>query len=384
MDDWSNSWWQKRALEDEKWAYRNAANASADLQKLYQRQYEQIIKRTTMLMAQIQSGETPSRTSLWEYTQWRELERGLTSFVRVGSLAEQEKIRECIDDVFQHVIGVPIDSVSRQRFSVGLDAKSIVDVAWSGERYSDRVWHNRAALAEKVKNSLADMIVQGKTMRAIREELMLEFGVGYRVADRLVRTEASYAFNRAAVERYKNMGVAHVRWSTGEFDGDECKICSQNSGSTWSIDDTPVLPAHPNCRCVWSPVVEVSGKTAAQETINPANMSVDELQRYVRDGIIPVNYAETIAEANREGGRHSGKWNDAMRLRDSELRSAIESTEITVMKHFEKINSPWLHDKKWNEKNTIQKTGLIRKWMKDIIKNAELMAIFKELLRMRE
>jgi hypothetical protein len=49
--------------------------------------------------------------------------------------------------------------------------------------------------------------------------------------------------------------------------------------------------------------------------------------------------------------------------------------------HRDKLSNPDKYDNKWNNKNEIQKQGLLRKWEKDIKRNQEQAEI---LMRIRE
>ena len=54
------------------------------------------------------------------------------------------------------------------------------------------------------------MIVAGTNPQDIIDMLRYDFGVAYNVAERLIRTEASHAYNTAALESYKRANVKEV------------------------------------------------------------------------------------------------------------------------------------------------------------------------------
>jgi SPP1 gp7 family putative phage head morphogenesis protein len=64
----------------------------------------------------------------------------------------------------------------------------------------------------------------------------------------MARTETSFAFNDAALIRYRQYGITSVEWLTGQ-DEKVCEICGPRHGRVYPIDQVPECPAHPNCRC---------------------------------------------------------------------------------------------------------------------------------------
>lgn len=76
-------------------------------------------------------------------------------------------------------------------------------------------------------------------------------------AERIARTESARVFSDAARESYKELGVAQVQWIAAPdvvpFPG---HVCSDNDRKEFSLQESAgLLPAHPNCRCTWAPVV---------------------------------------------------------------------------------------------------------------------------------
>lgn len=256
----SERYWIERIREDEAFANRQATEASARIQKLYETQYKKAVVKLERLMAQVGDGKELSRTALWNYSRWRELEQSLSSFVTGGSLIERETIYGCLDKVFENTIGVSVESLSTANFVPNIDPKAVIDTAWSGERFSNRIWKNRSALAERVRIDMEDMIVQGRGLGDMKKELMREFGVGYNQADTLLRTELNYTMNQAHLERYRQSSAKKVRWMAKNREAKRCRICGGRNKAVWWIDSAPILPAHPRCGCRWVAVIELKGE----------------------------------------------------------------------------------------------------------------------------
>ena len=251
-----DDYWTRRALADEAAAERLARQAAKEMRRVYRGQYEAVLREIEGLMAEIAEGGTPTRTQLWNYARWRRLEERLREFAGEASRRCEQTVTDCLDGVFRTVIGADIADMAGTVWQASISPKAVLETAWSGEHYSTRIWHNTAAIAQRVRDDVTDMIVQGKGISQVRRKLMEDFSAAYSDADRLVRTEAAYVRNQAALTRYRQNGRRKVRWITGESDGRECSVCRERDGKEYDIDAAPRLPAHPNCRCCYAPVVE--------------------------------------------------------------------------------------------------------------------------------
>lgn len=260
-----SDYWLRRAIEDEKRAHRNAQATNAELKALYQRQYKRIYAQMERLYGQVDwgDGEMITRTQLWEYSRWKDLESELRQFATETPRIGVDKITGCLDRVFRETIGADVSRYTGENagmFRVGTDPTAVINTAWSGECFSARLWKNTGVIAERIRSDMEDMLVSGRGMSDIKKRLMEDFSVSYNDAARLVDTETSYVMNNAAVQRYRSAGLRKVRWCIAPEDGRECEICKNRANKVWHIDTAPTMPAHPRCRCVWQGVVELPGE----------------------------------------------------------------------------------------------------------------------------
>ena len=277
-------YWLLRAQEDEKRAQRIADVAAGEIKSMYRRQYLKIVKQLEGLKAQLDAGKELTRTQLWNYSRWRQLEKELVSFVDESSRISTKTTTDALEKVFERAIGTGSAQFEGTRMTLPVTAEQIINTNWSGLRYSERIWKNQAAIAERIKNSMEDMLVQGRGLPDIKKAIMREFDVAYNEADRLVRTEAAYVLNKANLEKYRAAGTQKVVWDAGLEDGRECAICKARADKVYWIDSAPMIPAHPRCRCIYSAVVEIGNenvpvtgdeaeqKIAAMETLKPINV----------------------------------------------------------------------------------------------------------------
>jgi WXG100 family type VII secretion target len=107
--------------------------------------------------------------------------------------------------------------------------------------------------------------------------------------------------------------------------------------------------------------------------------------KYGDDGIRILNRAETAAanayDVARAGGIHSGTITTYASKPASELRRAAESYDAVVADHIRKLNDPGAYAEKWATGSDLYRQGLLRKWENDLVRNAELAEIMRNLLR---
>jgi HK97 family phage portal protein len=71
----------------------------------------------------------------------------------------------------------------------------------------------------------------------------------------IARTETISASAQGAIEGYKEANIKQAEFMAA-MDDRICEDCSSLDGEIFDIDDTTgVIPIHPDCRCVWLPVV---------------------------------------------------------------------------------------------------------------------------------
>ena len=107
---------------------------------------------------------------------------------------------------------------------------------------SDTIVNNARTIIEQ---TLRDN--QGATLKDLRNAVVdgLEDTAEYR-AERIARTEMSYAYNEGALQDMKSTGVIEeVKRILGD---DACELCAELEG-VYKINEVPEIPTHPNCEC---------------------------------------------------------------------------------------------------------------------------------------
>lgn len=153
--------------------------------------------------------------------------------------------------------------------SVGLDWHLVNEDArkWAEQyAYSKIVDVNetsRRVLREKVSN----WIVSGKPLPELIRDKKLVYLFGPKRAKMIAITEVTRAYAEANQMVFQQAGVKKRRWNTGN-DELVCLICRPLNGKVVDINEPfpggiMLPPAHPNCRCWITPVVEEDATTPA-------------------------------------------------------------------------------------------------------------------------
>lgn len=143
-----------------------------------------------------------------------------------------------------------------------------MDTVWAGGNYSARIWKNTERLAETLSSEIEAAFLSGKSVRRMADTIMERFGVGYRAAECLVRTETSYVQNRTAARSYEDAGCTEYEVLTAQ-DRRTCQYCAKQNGKRYLLATMQAgenaSPFHPNCRCTVLPVVEEGTETGKAE-----------------------------------------------------------------------------------------------------------------------
>lgn len=133
-----------------------------------------------------------------------------------------------------------------------------MDTAWSGRNYSARIWRNTDHLAQMLEDEIEAAFLSGKSVRRMANVIMDRFGVGYRAAECLMRTETSYVQNQTAAQSYRDAGCTDYEILTAS-DRRTCHRCAAQNGRRYLFTEMQAgenaPPFHPNCRCTILPVV---------------------------------------------------------------------------------------------------------------------------------
>lgn len=109
---------------------------------------------------------------------------------------------------------------------------------------------------EQLRATLSEGFAEGESVSKLTKRVVEYYGKANQVRAGLVaRTETIAAAVEGNLQGYEKSGVATVEWYTA-VDNRTCDICGPNHGNEYVLKETHgLIPAHPNCRCVFVPVI---------------------------------------------------------------------------------------------------------------------------------
>lgn len=181
-----------------------------------------------------------------------------------------------------------------------------------------------------------------------------------------------------------------------------CEWCSRLAGE-YDYPEVPddVYRRHENCRCT----VDYDPGDGRRQNVHTKRLTMsgerDIIEERKRIGLNnidtfrPKEYASTISRyakidrsasvaAAKAGKRHghAGVYVDAMNKSKKQLQKSIVSRVAEVERHADKIKHPENYVLDWADRDPRYQAGLIRKWEKDMRRNAEQaeieLAVFEE------
>jgi SPP1 gp7 family putative phage head morphogenesis protein len=149
-----------------------------------------------------------------------------------------------------------LDSGLNIRLKFGLLKKEYIDAAVNnpvdGELFSNRIWSNKAAVADKVKQGIVDAMNGNVTIDKLGSNIQSTFNVGAYESQRLLRTENARVQAQAIDDIGENAGCTQQMYCA-TLEANTCSECAELDGKYYDIDDDskPDIPLHPNCRCLY-------------------------------------------------------------------------------------------------------------------------------------
>lgn len=187
-----------------------------------------------------------------------------------------------------------------------------IGTSWKGASYSWRIWNRQHELAKTLNEEITSSFLSGKSNAQIEQVIMDRFGVNFRQAEALVRTETSYVCNRAEMETYKAAGIDEYEYLTCE-DSRTCKICAPLNGQRFKVKDAQVgknmPPMHTRCRCTTVGAVEsaLSGPTREEARQWVTDGSPEDLKALLQNKRMDGTIALDTKEAGSACVRYVGK-----------------------------------------------------------------------------
>ena len=171
--------------------------------------------------------------------------------------------------------------------------RKIINEDWSGKNYSKRIWSNTDKLAEELREVLTEAAVNGESIYKTSKKVAEKFDTASYNAERLIRTETTYACNQAELIAYDELDIEEYEF-VATLDTRTSSICQKMDGKVFKTSEAQAgknLPAmHPNCRSTTiphfkdgNPTMRTARDKDGKRITVPASMKYDEwYKKYIK------------------------------------------------------------------------------------------------------
>ena len=111
-------------------------------------------------------------------------------------------------------------------------------------------------LQQRIVDIVREARLDGKNIGDTAKIIEARTGFSTNRSRMIARTESLRAFNLAAEYRYQGHGIAWMEWNSADDERTNGDICADLNGNQYPVrGNHPPMPAHPQCRCGWIPIL---------------------------------------------------------------------------------------------------------------------------------
>lgn len=277
---------EEAVLKNNLKAFEDEAKMEKVLASIYASCQKEILASITETISKIQKagGE-------WSYANQSALTRSRGLFEQIGeqikALGQKEQItfRQGLSNIYT-------DQFLRQVYDLGQSItvkanfnrlnpallQKTLDYPWSGAMFSDRLWQDKERLGRNLRVGLTQSMILGEGIPQITDRINKGIDTARYNAERVARTETKRVTYCAHDDVYKDTGVEELKYRCANGgDSRTCQYCRADNGKVFKRGEEPTLPRHPNCRCVYIPVVS---DTFEDNELNELTGSVRGAENY--------------------------------------------------------------------------------------------------------
>lgn len=277
---------EEAVLKNNLKAFEDEAKMEKVLASIYASCQKEILASVTEIIAKVQKagGE-------WSYANQSALTRSRGLFEQIGeqikALGQKEQItfRQGLSNIYTdqflrqvYDLGQSITvKANFNRLNPALIQKTL-DYPWSGAMFSDRLWQDKERLGRNLRVGLTQSMILGEGIPQITDRINKGIDTARYNAERVARTETKRVTYCAHDDVYKDTGVEELKYRCANGgDSRTCQYCRADNGKVFKRGEEPTLPRHPNCRCVYIPVVS---DTFEDNELNELTGSVRGAENY--------------------------------------------------------------------------------------------------------
>lgn len=312
---------EEAVLKNNLKAFEDEAKMEKVLASIYASCQKEILASVTETIAKVQKagGE-------WSYANQSALTRSRGLFEQIGeqikALGQKEQItfRQGLSNIYTdqflrqvYDLGQSITvKANFNRLNPALIQKTL-DYPWSGAMFSDRLWQDKERLGRNLRVGLTQSMILGEGIPQITDRINNGIDTARYNAERVARTETKRVTYCAHDDVYKDTGVEELKYRCANGgDSRTCQYCRADNGKVFKRGEEPTLPRHPNCRCVYIPVVS---DTFEDNELNELTGSV-------------------------RGAENYEKWREAEAKKQEEVKTVEKVSTKTVEKELKENPTP--------------------------------------------
>jgi SPP1 gp7 family putative phage head morphogenesis protein len=204
-------------------------------------------------------------SELHKYNRFLALEQKIKEEIKNMGGIETKQINLTLNEIYnqafyQTAFALEMGTVAAIDFALVKPefVKEVVKFNWSGVPFSERIHSNHDALIKGIRTELTQGIIQGDSVDKMARRMKKKFEMSAYQSQRLIRTESARVISSAQEKLYQESEVVKELIYTATLDNKTSDICRKRDGKRWKVDDSnlPKIPAHPNCRSCWIPVIK--------------------------------------------------------------------------------------------------------------------------------
>lgn len=303
----NNSYWEKRLANDLWNTYNDTSKYQKELIKIYKKATDEILEELYRIASKYEENGVISRSEFYKAEHLKRMEKGFNDVLK--GLGEKIENRGS-----KIILNAGEDVVKKTGKSLGIDinynedlAKKLMQTEWKGSNFSKRIWRNSKKLERELNTQVKKGILTGKPTAQIAMELNKSMGAGLSNSARLIRTETMHHMNDINLAHMKDSGITKVK-EIVTLDERTSSTCKVHNNKIHDIDKAPILPRHPNCRCVLVPYVDVdelhNRETLLEDISKKENTITSATTGY------NISYKEVDSDIEKELQKRSDKlWN---------------------------------------------------------------------------
>lgn len=267
-------------------AFEDEAKMEKVLASIYASCQKEILASVTETIAKVKKAGGD-----WSYANQSALTRSRGLFEQIGeqikALGQKEQItfRQGLSNIYTdqflrqvYDLGQSITvKANFNRLNQALIQKTLY-YPWSGAMFSDRLWQDKERLGRNLRVGLTQSMILGEGIPQITDRINKSIDTARYNAERVARTETKRVTYCAHDDVYKDTGVEELKYRCANGgDSRTCQYCRADNGKVFKRGEEPTLPRHPNCRCVYIPVVS---DTFEDNELNELTGSVRGAENY--------------------------------------------------------------------------------------------------------